>query len=416
MKTSILLSIFVIVAMTFALRASNNMVLTTVPLLARYDFYMSSTEIGVISGIFSAFSFFATAFLNSRACAKRRRVYFILSSVGFAISLPLFYLATPLTLWLLAAFSGFVLGFLMPNIVTAAGLFEDPKTRERVLAIYTLSLSTSLIVGPSLEGLILMRFTLRQAFLFFAPLGVLTAVLSPTIRFPESELREPAKFKEVSANPYFLTAIFNILSYNVPFAILMAFGGIYARDVFGASYAQIELLFAVFFAASFTFRLMLSLKHFDDLFKLTYFAIALTLAGLSLMTASTSLTMLAISFLLLGVPHGLTYPISLIYISRGFQERLRNAANSYFFSLMMAIGVAIPFVAGAIISLIGIRLTYFSLVLPVVTLLALIRWNQIRLKKEAQRPSVGRAASWIRARFRVRDVSCRDHLVKDYRR
>ena len=381
MKSSIIISIIVIVAMTFALRASNNMVVTTVPLLAKYEFSMGPTEIGVISGVFAGFTFLASAFLNSRLCAVRRKFFFMLSSVGFAVLLPLFYLATPFTIWLLAALSGFVLGFLMPNIVTSAGLFQDARTRERVLAIYTLSLSTSLIVGPSLEGLILMKFTLRQAFLFFAPLGILTAALSPTIRFPASEKREPAKFDQISSNPYFMTAVYNILSYNIPFAILTAFGGIYAKDVFGASYAQIELLFAVFFAASFTVRLILSIKHFEALFNLTYFGITLTLIGLTLMAISKSLLMLAVAFLLLGVPHGLTYPISLIYISRGFEEKLRNAANSFFFSIMMIIGVAVPFVAGAVISLIGMRLAYFSLILPVVILLILIRLNQQKLNR-----------------------------------
>jgi len=383
MESSVLIAVVVIVVMTFALRASNNMVVTTVPLLAKYDLRLSSAYIGAISGVFSGFTFLATAFINTKLCARRRRFFFVLSSAGFALSLPLFYFATSITLWVLAAFSGFVLGFLMPNIVTSAGLFKDPKTRERVLAIYTLSLSTSLIAGPSLEGFILMRFSLRQVFLFFTPLGLMTAALSPTIRFPEAEGREPGKFSEMYSNPYFLTAVFNILSYNVPFAILTAFGGIYAKDIFGASYSQVEFLFAVFFALSFLMRLMLSLKHFENLFGLTYFGISLTLVGLSLMAGARSLATLAVAFALLGVPHGLTYPISLIYISRGFEERVRNAANSYFFSMMMAIGVAVPFLAGGLITLVGLRLTYFSLVFPVVILLWLIRKNQGKLNHVA---------------------------------
>ncbi|MGC8670937.1 MAG: MFS transporter, partial [Thermoprotei archaeon] len=68
MKSSIIISIIVIVAMTFALRASNNMVVTTVPLLAKYEFSMGPTEIGVISGVFAGFTFLTSAFLNSRLC------------------------------------------------------------------------------------------------------------------------------------------------------------------------------------------------------------------------------------------------------------------------------------------------------------------------------------------------------------
>jgi hypothetical protein len=45
------------------------------------------------------------------------------------------------SIWVLAAVMGVLLGFIMPNIITAAGLFKDPKTRDRVLSIYTVVLS-----------------------------------------------------------------------------------------------------------------------------------------------------------------------------------------------------------------------------------------------------------------------------------
>ncbi len=376
MRKQLVLTVAFIVLITFALRASNNMMVTTVPLVAKYDFYMSATEIGLLSSAFSLASFAATLY-NSRICARRRRVYFMGASIAFAALLPLFYLATPMTIWLLSVLGGFVMGLLMPNIITSAGLYDDPKVRERVLAVYTLALSTSLVVGPSMEGVMLLKFSLKQVFLLFLPLGVLVAAIAPTIRFPQSEKRSNTKAKEVAGNPYFWTAVYNNLTYNIPFAMLTAFGGIYAKDFFNASYSQIELLFALFFSTSFSMRLLLSMKHFEQLIKLTYLSVALTIAGLSLMVLSPNFMLLALAFIILGFPHGFTFPISLIYIGRGFREELRNAANSLFFSVMTIIGVIVPTVAGVMIDSIGFKLSYLLLIVPVAALLFLI-WRNAR--------------------------------------
>ncbi len=115
----------------------------------------------------------------------------MISSMGYAIILPLFYLATPLSLWILSAVAGgVVMGNIMPNIITSAGgMLPDRKARERLLSIYTLSLSVSLVVGPAIESAILQHFSVRSSFLFFAPpFGALVAAMSPPlIKFPEGE-------------------------------------------------------------------------------------------------------------------------------------------------------------------------------------------------------------------------------------
>lgn len=47
----LLQALLVIVPLTIAIRASNNMLLTTIPLLARYDFHFTNALIGVISAL-----------------------------------------------------------------------------------------------------------------------------------------------------------------------------------------------------------------------------------------------------------------------------------------------------------------------------------------------------------------------------
>lgn len=45
----LLQAISVIVPLTIAIRASNNMLLTTIPLLARYNFQFNNTLVGILS-------------------------------------------------------------------------------------------------------------------------------------------------------------------------------------------------------------------------------------------------------------------------------------------------------------------------------------------------------------------------------
>jgi hypothetical protein len=86
--------------------------------------------------------------------------------------------------------------------------------------------------------------------------------------------------------PGFWTGIYTFLVYSMPTAVLLTFGGIFARDAFHALCWLITLIFAAFFTTSFLARIFL-------------------LAGLALVSLSGSLLAYMIAFSVLGVPHGL---------------------------------------------------------------------------------------------------------------
>lgn len=176
-------------------------------------------------------TFLSSGLINSRLRACTRRIAFIASSATYAAVFPLFWLSSPITIWILSAAAGFVLGFLMPNVITSASLLPDRRTRERLLNIYTLSLSISLILGPAIESLILKYYGLRESFLFFTVFPILALAIAPFVKFPEENMAGDSvvSTSTVISNPGFIAAILNIATYNVVFSFLMAFGGIYAR-------------------------------------------------------------------------------------------------------------------------------------------------------------------------------------------
>ncbi len=370
-------SVLVIVLATFSVRASNNMLATSIPLLTRYVFGFSGLQVGLASALFSVSTFLMSAYINTRLTAHVRRNLFVGSTLVYALTFPLYYFSSEYSIWLLVFLSGFVLGAVMPNIITSAGLFPDRRIRERVLGIYTFTLSASLIAGPAIDSAVLRFFTLKESFLFFTIFPAILFVVSFFVRFPESE--DSKSTVKVWRNPGFRVSVYNILAYNIPFGVILTFGGIFARDTFHASYSLITLLFSLFFATSLLGRLLLTIRAPENVWRLMFISVALTVMGLTILGVSRSLYGYALSLLILGFPHGFTYPLSLLTLSRSFDERTRSAANSYFFSVMMASGAVMPFAAGVLVKLVGIQNSFVAIIPPVLALFYLL-WRETSRK------------------------------------
>jgi MFS family permease len=152
LTAGVLYTIVIIVALTFAIRASNNMIQTTIPLLAKYDLSYSQFFVGVLVAALSA-SALVASLLNSAIHVRLRKRLFIGASIAYPLTIFLFSFSSPVSVLVFVLGSGLSYGFIFPNIMTSAGLFQDKNVRERILAIYTLALAVSLIAGPALESL-----------------------------------------------------------------------------------------------------------------------------------------------------------------------------------------------------------------------------------------------------------------------
>jgi len=360
--------IVIVVVMTFSIRSSNNVLQTTLPLLSKYNFFYSEFDVGILIALMSLCSVI-TMIINGKMRGKSRRYMFIASNVIYTFAFFLFAFSGSLSILLYTVLSGTAYGFVFPNIMTSAGLFSDKKIREKVLGIYSLTLSVSLIGGPALESLILTYFSLRTVFILFAPLVVLGAAVSPFLKFPiETMTRQRVTLWD---KPGFRLAIYTFLVYSMPTAFLLAFGGIFARSDFGASYASITLLFALFFAASFATRLLFSVLTIGKLWPYVVTMMAFSITGLGLMFVSPNLLVFSVALVLLGIPHGLGMPIALFAIGRSFEVSQRNKANSSFTSVMMLMNVAMPLVGGGLLNFAGFRFIMLYIIPVVVVMLYL---------------------------------------------
>lgn len=376
-------SVLIIILITFMVRASNNMMMTTISLFSKYDLHFGQLEVGLTESLMALATFITTGLINSRLDTVRRRYLFIGSNIGFTIVLAVMQFSNFITVWIFIAVAGLAFGAIMPNIITSAGMIGDKKVREKVLGIYTLALSVSLIAGPALESYILKFEPLRYIFLFFVPLGIVASVLSPFLRFPDSKSEIKKKKIRVFGEPGFRVAVYAILAYNIIFALLITFGGIYARSVLKLSLSDVSLLFTGFFIVSFSSRLFISWKAPENLWHYLGTAIIITLTGIIFLFFGVNDIIYIIAYLLLGIPHGVTYPLSIVSISRTFDMSYRNMANSYFFSIMMAIGIITPTAGGLIENAIGFRYMFLSLFPVILFLLFASNSNMKKMKFKA---------------------------------
>ena len=383
-NTYLTYSILIIIFITFMVRASNNMMMTTISLFSKYDLHFDQVQVGLTESLMALATFITTGLINSRLGTVPRRFLFIGSNIAFTVVLAFMQFSNFITVWIFIAVAGLAFGAIMPNIITSAGLIDDKKSREKVLGLYTLALSVSLIAGPAFESYILKFEPLRYIFLFFVPFGIVASVLSPFMRFPDGKSEVKKKKIEVLREPGFRVAVYAILAYNVIFALLITFGGIYAKSVLKLSLSDVSLLFTGFFIVSFSSRLFISWRAPENLWHYLGTAIIITLTGIIFLFFGVNYVIYIIAYLLLGIPHGVTYPLSIVSISRTFDMSYRNMADSYFFSIMMAIGIITPTAGGIIEDLIGFR--YMFLALFPVILFLLFASNSNMKKSMAKTP------------------------------
>ena len=104
-------------------------------------------------------------------------------------------------------------------------------------------------------------------------------------------------------------------------------------------------------------------------------SMVLSITGILIMVLSRSVYLFVVSLVMLGIPHGFTYPLSILSLSRSFEAKERNIANSYFFSVMTAIDIVLPLIGGTIIQKYGFDSTFAGILILIVILMVALNLN-----------------------------------------
>lgn len=379
-----------IATLTIATRSVNYMVQSTVPPLAR-ELGFAPSAIGTLAAVGAVGQLIGSSFVNIALGSKPRRRALMISASVIPLMLLTFWLSNGVLFWIAAFLSGLSFGVIMPNLINLASM--RPEYAERLLAAYTLSLSISLVAGPAYETAVLTRYGYRYVFLFFLPLAVLLALLSPKIPIIGARSTDiGATYKAALSSKGFLSAALAVTSYNVPFIALTTYLPIYASEELGFAKAAAYSLFLPFFATSMLTRLYMFLRPVRNLYKAFAASVALTLLGLSIFYTARNYALLAAAMAVLGVPHGSVFTLSTIMIVRTTPLEERNSVNSLFSSYLVILGMVVPPALGVAAELWGYDAMWLILT-PSVTIISAIFFILFNKTKEFRNPTLSEALS-----------------------
>ncbi len=397
---------------TALFRVTQNMALTTLSLLGRESLGLHAGAIGVVG----ATAGLAMATVTFTVSHRVRPHHAALSAAGgmavLTVSLVIFSLASSLTTFVMAALLlGIAGGLAIPGLVNAV-VYSAGSRRERAIGLYTITLSLGLAFGPVLESLILSvsRQDVRTPFVLFSILPALGAVIIGATHLrrrpnpmtgaaPSSPRPIPpgtGSAPSVSDAPGTggghargssaprwrggllgtrtgRVALIAQLLYAIPFVGITVFGALVSRVGFGVSPARAQIAFTVFFVLSFGARSAVTVRapitHKMPLF---WTSAALTATGLTLLGIGHGFAVLLLSMGVLGIPHGLTFPLALATAAESTDMDGLPRANATLLGSTNLVTVIVPLALGAIIPVVGYRGMALSLLAPVAVCGALL--------------------------------------------
>jgi MFS family permease len=163
------------------------------------------------------------------------------------------------------------------------------------------------------------------------------------------------------------------LLYAVPFSEVTVFGALVARSEFKMTAAGAQFCFTLFFATSLLSRLLVArLSPIKGKRRVFISAAVLTVAGTAMLAHGGSAWGLVAAMVLLGIPHGVTFPLALALIANSSAPERLAAANAALFATTNAVSVVAPLVLGAVASAAGYRIMSAAVLVPVTVFMALL--------------------------------------------
>ena len=400
---------------TACFRATENMALTTFALLAKERVGVGSAAIGGLAAVAAGVTVAVNVGVAGRVPVSWSGLAAACGSLVVVPALVILGQArSVMELGVGAVLLGLGGGVVFPALTTAVGQV-DPERRERMLALFALTLSGSLAVGPLLESALLglSHQNVRVPFFAFTILpcvGVIaiglawtlsgrhhvsTAAPTPSIlteegpvvrlEAPGSETAGPLRSllsRGALGNRGWRMAITGELLYAVPFAAITVFGALLAKTSFGVSPEEAQLGFSCFFVTSLTARAAVVWRAPIGR-KLPPLLLSglLTALGLLLLAGGNGFVLLVLAMGILGIPHGITFPIVLAQVAEASTSVSLGSANAALLAVSNSTAVLVPAVLGGLIPATGYRGMTLLLLLPV-GFFTILLWRQ--------RPPAGR--------------------------
>ncbi len=362
---------------TAMFRSSQNAFETTFAPIGHDLLHLTPSVIGIgvtVSGVITVLGNFILA---SRV--QRRNLLWVLIAglvamssasavIGFSESVMAYFIS--------AILLGIAGGLVMPALTTFGGHIRGIQP-NRSLTAFTLALTVSLALGPLLESWVLSLGgnSLKTAILIFAPFGIIAILFAVWVVRTglvgwEDQRTSSVKIsvlpgKLMESVPLRLAIIGQLIN-QVPFVTIISFGALIGHSLYGATPAQVQLSFTAFFTGALVTRTALVIRppsrHKMFLLKLSAF---LMLAGIAALGLGSGLLYFFVIMTILGMPHGLLFPLTIGLIAKGTKASDLPRANAVLFTSINFVSVLFPILIGFSLEGIGYRFSLLWILLVV---------------------------------------------------
>ena len=193
---------------------------------------------------------------------------------------------------------------------------------------------------------------------------------------PDMATPRPAK-RSLLRVPGWRLALVGQLLYTIPFAGIVVFGPLVGHVRFGVTPSVVQLAFTVFFVTSFAARaVVLWQTPIRRKLPLFWLAAGLTASGIALLGLGNGLGLLLLAMGVLGIPHGLTFPLVLSLVAESCPGEALARANATLMAVTNLTTIAVPFVLGTLVPALGYGGMVLTMLLPVAVFAALLARQQ----------------------------------------
>ncbi len=381
MKTSLsystIATIALILVVTFLMRMTTNMLMTSIPVYSKFTILASTFLTGIPVSMYSVVGMLSNLFINGRIRSRSIGITIAFALLGLALMLPLYYFSN--NIWEVIAISaagGISMGLVPPLLLTLISLSYS-EIRDHVLGFYTFALSLSLIAGTFLQAYLLsdIRVPIRLLFIYFFPVAVLAAlsmfVLSTRLKISESESRKKVSTMEILhtipllfKNRGFSFGFFGNLTYSFPFIIILTYGSLLANKYSSMPPSMFFYALTAFFFVSMITRFIIAFKTPRRRFGLMLISLAATIIGFSFLIFSDSIIYFFLSMIFLGFPHGSIYPLATMSVSSSVPRDQISIAYATFNIIFNIVGLTLPPIFGAIAEFTSLRFAMLLMTVP----------------------------------------------------
>ncbi|MHA2406167.1 MAG: MFS transporter [Candidatus Hermodarchaeia archaeon] len=335
--------LLLISAVSLTSAMSGNILGPVMALYARDYAGATTAEIGLIVSIFSTTSLpskLLTGVYSRGVGILYIPVVGILVSALCPLGMTLF--PSPSMLIVFRAIQGFCNAMIWPSTLTMVALMVTDQRRDQVISSYTSAISIGMFAGPLIGSLSIATMGMHNTFLLSAGISMVSFLLGVALlRFrhrifsslegKEGDGELTGSISHVIKNRSFWSAASVLIALSFVVGILQAYGTLHAKDVYQVRDAEIALVFFGYNGVAMVARLLLGrLLTVATKERILGFSLVNLGIMLFLLVPNSTFPLFTLWFSLLGVSHGVIFPVGAMVLAEHLPRGFLSIANALY--------------------------------------------------------------------------------------